>query len=94
MSIVDETKASIKAATHLTPADRGAIEALLALAEAFDYLCENDGCSPKGSLDNVTGPTYLRYCESLGLTPGGRAKLGVGGGESKGSRLAQLRAVK
>lgn len=46
------------------------------------------------SQDNVSIPTYLKFCESLGLTPAGRARAaieGVKGG--RGGKLAQLRSV-
>ncbi len=69
-----DTEKALTAATHLTPMDDGAKAALLKLADSLDYLVEHDGLSPRGSLDNVTGPTYLRYCEALGLTPAARAR--------------------
>lgn len=88
-----EMDLAIAQATHLTAIDKPAIQALLGLADSFDYLLANDGLSPKGSLDNVTGPTFLRYCESLGLTPSGRARLALKPAEAGKSRVAQLRAI-
>lgn len=69
-----ETDRAIAEAKHLGPMEAGAVKALQNLADAFDYLVDHDGLSPKGSLDNVTAPTYLRYCSELGLTPAGRAR--------------------
>jgi hypothetical protein len=41
----------------------------------------------------VTLPTYLKYCESLGLTPAGRARLEEKKPEGDGGKLAKLRAL-
>jgi len=104
MSLVDATEKAIKAATHLTAMDGGAVEALRDLArkiDAWDQIVEwalDDAAGRDGSRpavpanDNVSIPSYLKYCESLGLTPAGRVKLGDKK-ESAGGKLAQLRAV-
>lgn len=86
--MVDATEVAIAAATHLTEADKGAVEALRVLAGKIDtddelraaYLTyqldrEAENMRPL-QLDNVSLPTYLKFCESLGLTPAGRTKLG------------------
>ena len=77
-SLLEATNKAIKAATHLQPKDRGAVQALRMLARKIDTmddfyqtLCdsyESRGLRPP-SQDNVSIPTYLRYSESLGLTP-------------------------
>ena len=72
--------------------DAGAVAVLRRLAVAVDHLIANGGMSESGKLDNVSIPTYLRYCESLGLTPAGRLKLDPKK-ESTGGKLAQLRSV-
>jgi hypothetical protein len=77
----------------LTPQDAGAVAVLLGLAESVDYLLTHEGLTPSGKLDNVSVPTYLRYCESLGLTPAGRVKLSEKKEPGGGGKLAQLRAV-
>jgi hypothetical protein len=94
VSVVDETRASLDAASHLTAMDKGSVAMLLALAAAADYLLENDGLSPAGKFDNVTIPTYLRYARELGLTPAGRKDLELKKQEAPSGKLAQLRAVK
>jgi hypothetical protein len=91
-NVVEGTVVSVAAASHLDAEgkDAGAIAALLALAHKIDDLdtiidhileqIENDPESkvrPPAS-DNVSLPTYLKYCESLGLTPGGRGELAAG----------------
>jgi hypothetical protein len=82
VSILDATEQSIAAATHLQPTDYGAVAALRELAARIDA----------GSRDNVAIPTYLKFCESLGLTPAGRLKLAPKKDEG-GGKLGQLRAV-
>ncbi len=100
------TNASIRAATHLTPADAGAIAALKILARkidtedelrerALDYAREHQTKPP--SVDNVSLPTYLKFSAELGLSPAGRGRLperkGAGGGGKRGTlSLLQDRA--
>lgn len=71
--------------------DAGALAAIRVLArkideeqERWDYCLEwaeygrgeGGGPPPKPpAMDNVSIPTYLRYCESLGLTPAGRGRI-------------------
>jgi len=83
-TLADATDAAIKAADHLTDADAGAVEALRMLARkidawdvivawALDDVADRDGGRPAvPANDNVALPSYLKYCESLGLTPAGR----------------------
>lgn len=103
-AILDATNKAIEAADHLTDMDAGAIEALRALAMkidteqlinqiAIEYARENELKEP-ARIDNISIPTYLRYCESLGLTPVGRSKLEEKKDQANGnSKLAQLRAA-
>ena len=100
----DATEAALEAAKHLTDMDKGAIEALRSLADkidAWDQIVEwakDDAASIEGKRpavpanDNVSIPTYLKFCESLGLTPTGRTRAqiekgGEGGGTSALGRL-------
>ena len=101
----DATEAAIKAATHLTDMDKGAIEALRSLADkidAWDIIVEwanDDAAQVEGKRpavpanDNVSIPTYLKFCESLGLTPTGRtrAQIEKGGGNGGSGALGKLR---
>lgn len=89
--VLEATDKAIAAAAHLTDADQGAVEALRRVAGLIDAQSET-GLTPDGKLDNVNLPTYLRYCEALGLTPAGRAKLEIKKGREVG-KLAQLRSV-
>lgn len=67
----------------------GAVAVLLDLAALID--AQVDGVGPSGKLDNVSVPTFLRYCEQLGLTPAGMEKLGLRQEEPDG-KLAELEA--
>jgi hypothetical protein len=87
--VLTATDESLAAATHLTKVDAGAVQMLRELAAAADLIDES-GLNPAGKLDNVTIPTYLRYAESLGLTPAGRARLVEKKPEAKGGSLASL----
>lgn len=96
--------AEAKSKSLLGPLDGGAVAAIRVLARKiddeairWDYCVEWAQHNPgeKGgpkppTTDNVSLPTYLRYCESLGLTPAGRGRIagaqpkdgdGVGGSE-------------
>lgn len=86
-SVVEATEYALHNADHLTPADAGAVQALRALALKIDaqddyfralteHAHEVGGRPP--SVDNVSLPTYLKFSESLGLTPSGRGKTGRG----------------
>ncbi|MFJ4166299.1 hypothetical protein ACIPY5_12145 [Microbacterium sp. NPDC089698] len=106
--MVDATEKSIKAATHLTDADSGAIEALRALArkiQAWDQIVEfalDDASGREGSRpavpqnDNVSISAYLKYCDQLGLSPAGRNSLGLRerGVSGKQAKLTALRGGK
>lgn len=99
-ALEDATKAALGAAQHLTDADAGAVEALLTVARKVDQdeerwalalqWAEAMKVKPPAQ-DNVSVPTYLKFCESLGLTPAGRSKLGEKKPEGKGGKLTLLR---
>lgn len=91
-AVIDATERAIAAASHLTDMDAGAVATLRGLAGAIDYLLEHGGINAEGKFDNVSIPTYLRFCESLGLTPAGRAKLAEKKGP-EGGKVAKLRAM-
>lgn len=87
-------------AGHLTRMDKGAIRALLKLAENIDF--QQQGIRPDGYHDNVSIPSFLNYLGELGLTPAARARIQktisqAGQGEptagSKASKLARFQVV-
>lgn len=87
--VVDATEKSIAAAAHLDldGKDAGAVSALLAAARkiddwdrVLDGYFEQLEMDPESkvrppSVDNATLPTYLKFCEALGLTPASRGSL-------------------
>ena len=97
-SVVEATRAAVEAA-HLPPTSVGAVAVLLRLADAIDNI-DDDGLNPAGKLDNVSVPTYLRYCEALGLTrvkpaeqSTGSAGGGVGGTAGRRQRAGQRQGL-
>ena len=106
-NVVEATGVSVAAADHLDREgkDAGAIAALLALARkiddydaVIDHIMEQIEMDPESKIrppasDNVSLPTYLKYCESLGLTPGGRGELASGkkSGPAPKDELAEFR---
>lgn len=89
--IEEATEKALGAAIHLTDMDQGAVEVLRRMARLIDSQSES-GLTPDGKLDNVTIPTYLKYCDALGMTPAGRLKLGSAKGAPDG-KLTGLRSV-
>lgn len=88
VSVEESTVTAIKAATHLTAMDAGAIQGVLALARkidawdiivdwALDDVADSDGKARPAvpQNDNVSLSAYLKYCDQLGLTPAGRKAL-------------------
>lgn len=100
--------AEARALGQLGNLDAGGIAAIRVLAEKIDteaarweYAIEWAQLNPgeRGgprppAIDNVSIPTYLRYLESLGLTPAGRGRLDSGpsgeGGDGGGDDLDDL----
>lgn len=86
----EKSIAEAKAANRLGPLDAGPIAALRVLAQKigdeqarWDYAIEWAQLNPgeRGgprppAHDNVSIPTYLKACDSLGLTPAGRGRIG------------------
>lgn len=91
MTVRAETERSIKAAIKANTLDpeisAGPIEAILLVADQLDH---PDFPIVNGKLDNVSLPTYLRYCAELRLTPASREEQKKEGG---GGKLATLRKI-
>ncbi len=101
--ILAATESAIAAATHLGAMDAGAIEALRSLAANIDAADERWDARADDALehnlrppaqDNVSIPTYLKFCESLGLTPAGRVRLNEEKKGNAGGKLASLSPIK
>ena len=103
--LVAATEEAITAAEHLTDMDKGAVEALRALARkidawdqivdwALDDAAERDGSRPAvPQNDNVSISAYLKYCDQLGLSPAGRKAIGVKK-EAVDAKAAKLTALR
>ena len=102
--VLDATVASVEDARRrgqIGASDAGAVAALLALARKIDMqdeyfqalaeLAEENNSRPP-SVDNVSLPTYLKYCDSLGLTPSGRERLSDKPA-APGGKLGRLQAI-
>lgn len=88
MSVSESFLAAVGAAKHVDAegADAAAVSAGLALArkiDAWDQIVdwaledasETESRPKVPANDNTSLPTFLRYCEALGLTPGSRRAL-------------------
>ena len=69
-TVLSETERALKA-VELPESDAGVAAVLMKLAQAVDDI-DAQGLNPAGKLDNVSVPTYLKYAESLGMTPAAR----------------------
>ena len=101
MTVVEATELSLQAAPHLTDTDAGAVAVLRELAREIDVRDElreraleaarEEHTRPPG-IDNVTVPTYLKFCDALGLTPAGRKDLALK--EEARGKLAAVRDLR
>lgn len=110
-SVAESTERAL-AAANLSEVDDGAVATLRILARKIDtdamlreaYLAwqihqEVPADKLKHlQMDNVSVPTYLKFCESLGLTPAGRSRLkpqasAPPAAPAKGKGRARLRAL-
>ncbi|MCI0543030.1 MAG: hypothetical protein L0Z49_01120 [Actinobacteria bacterium] len=89
-TIFEAVREAVDAAAHLTHMDRPAVEYLFDLAKILDGM---DQRPPTTSVDVVTGPTFLRCLDALGLTPLSRTKLDLKAPEGP-SKLAELRSIR
>lgn len=91
VSVANATERSIKKAHDAGALDldlsAGPIAALRKIARLLD---DPDFPLVMGKLDNVSLPTYLRYCTELRLTPASQVEEKK---EAGGGKLAQLRSI-
>jgi hypothetical protein len=100
----DALDVAVAAATHLTKMDAGAVAAARALADKIDAwdvivdwamedAAESESRPRVPQNDNVSLSALLKYLESLGLTPAGRAANGkptTTPKEDQGGKLGKL----
>lgn len=100
--VLDALNEAVESARHLTPMDRPAVEAARALAlkidmadRYFEALADHAAEGKPPSQDNVSIPTFLKYCDALGLTPIGRTRADIEKAKGgAGGKLAQLQSLK
>lgn len=66
-TVSEALESAIITADHLSLKHSATVAAARQLAKRLDRL-DKEGWVVDGKLDNVTVPTFLRYCEALGLT--------------------------
>ena len=106
MSVYDSTLKAIESAAHVDASgvDAGAVAAVLALArkiDAWDVIVqwaiedasETESRPKVPANDNTSLPTFLKYCESLGLTPNAR-KAFVAEVKPEGDAVDELKALR
>lgn len=74
-NVAEALERSLKNA-DLKAVNSAVVAAARVLAERIDYLAFSGFVDENGKLDNVSLPTFLKYCQSLGLTVDAPAKVG------------------
>lgn len=105
MSVFDSLSAAVASAQHIDAngKDAAVVAAAYALArkiDAWDIIVAwahedavADGSRPKvPQNDNTTLPTFLKYCEALGLTPAARKAVGPDTAPPPADALSALKA--
>lgn len=102
--LIAATEAAIEAASHLTPMDAAAVEAMRLLArkiDAWDTIVQwaledaaADDSRPRvPQNDNVSISAYLKYADALGLTPAARGALVKAPAEPVTKKKGELASV-
>lgn len=74
-SVAEALERSLKN-TGLKAVNSAVVAAARVLAARIDSIRETGFIDEHGKLDNVSLPTFLKYCQSLGLTVDAPAKVG------------------
>jgi ribosomal protein S8 len=74
-SVADALERSLRNA-DLKAVNSAVVAAARVVAKRIDSICETGFIDENGKLDNVSLPTFLKYCQSLGLTVDAPAKVG------------------
>lgn len=96
-NVAEALERSLKNA-DLKAVNSAVVAAARVLAERIDYLTFSGFVDENGKLDNVSLPTFLKYCQSLGLTLDAPAKVGrptrqkpeVGAEEAKSDKVIAM----
>lgn len=74
-SVADALERSLRNA-DLKAVNSAVVAAARVVAKRIDSICETGFIDENGKLDNVSLPTFLKYCQSLGLTVDAPVKVG------------------
>lgn len=75
-NVAEALERSLKNADGLKAVNSTVVAAARVLAGRIDFLSATGFVDENGKIDNVTLPTFLKYCQSLGLTLDAPAKVG------------------
>lgn len=75
-NVAEALERSLKNADGLKSVNSAVVAAARVLAGRIDFLNATGFVDENGKIDNVTLPTFLKYCQSLGLTLDAPAKVG------------------
>lgn len=75
-NVAEALERSLKNADELKAVNSAVVAAARVLAGRIDFLNATGFVDENGKIDNVTLPTFLKYCQSLGLTLDAPAKVG------------------
>lgn len=75
-NVAEALERSLKNADRLKAVNSAVVAAARVLAGRIDFLNATGFVDENGKIDNVTLPTFLKYCQSLGLTLDAPAKVG------------------
>lgn len=90
-SVADALERSLRNAKSLRAENAAVVAAARILAARIDSICETGFIDENGKLDNVSLPTFLKYCQSLGLTVDAPAKVGRPAKPKSEPRAEELR---
>lgn len=93
-SMVDALERSLRNAKSLRAENAAVVAAARILAARIDSICETGFIDENGKLDNVSVPTFLKYCQSLGLTLVEPAKVGRPAKAKPGPKAAESKSGK
>ena len=88
-NVAEALERSLKNADGLKAVNSAVVAAARVLAGRIDFLNATGFVDENGKIDNVTLPTFLKYCQSLGLTLDAPAKVGRPARKRRATRLSR-----
>lgn len=93
-SVADALERSLRNAKSLRAENAAVVATARILAKRIDSICETGFIDENGKLDNVSVPTFLKYCQSLGLTLVEPAKVGCPAKAKPGPKAEESKSGK